>query len=297
MKTAIIGVGLIGSSFALSLRDNKLCSEIIGVDQSKQNREKALELGIIDSVATLEEALEQAKLIVVSVPVDAIPILSVKLLNKVKPTQIIMDMGSTKQELCETISLHPNRARFVATHPMWGTENSGPEAAVKGAFKGRAAVICNRDESDDDALRAVEHIYQTIGMPIKYMDAEEHDVHTAYVSHVSHISSFALALTVLEKERETSHIFDLAGGGFESTARLAKSSYSMWLPIFLQNKHNVLDVLREYIHQLQVFKKMLERDDAEGLQLAMQKANTIRDILDKKSNIGMAKAGSLQQAV
>ena len=284
MKTAIIGVGLIGGSFALSLRDNKLSSEIIGVDQSRKNVEAALKMGLIDRIATLDGALDDAELIILTVPVDAIPILAVKLLNKVKPSQIVMDMGSTKLELCETIEMHPNRNRFVATHPMWGTENSGPEAAVQNAFKGRTAVICDAELSDKDAVLLVENIYRTVGMPIKYMEAEEHDIHAAYVSHMSHISSFALALTVLEKERETSHIFDLAGGGFESTARLAKSSWEMWLPIFLQNKYNVLDVLREYIHQLQVFKKMLEREDAEGLQASMKKANTIREILERKQN-------------
>lgn len=282
MKTAIIGVGLIGGSFALSLRTNGLSNEIIGIDQSRKNAEAALKMGLIDRIATIDEALNNTEIIVLTVPVNAIPVLAVKLLNKIKPTQVVMDMGSTKLELCETIALHPNRSRFVATHPMWGTENSGPEAAVQHAFKGQTAVICNAEQSGKDAVLLVERIYSTIGMPIKYMDAEEHDVHAAYVSHMSHISSFALALTVLEKERETSHIFDLAGGGFESTARLAKSSWEMWLPIFLQNKYNVLDVLREYIHQLQVFKKMLEREDSEGLQAAMEKANTIREILNRK---------------
>ena len=282
MKTAIVGLGLIGGSFALSLRDNGLSKDIIGADHSRKNAETALKMELINRITTLDGALDYADLIILAVPVNAIPILAVKLLNKIKPLQVVMDMGSTKQELCETIAMHPNRNRFVATHPMWGTENSGPEAAVQNAFKGRTAVICNAEQSDKDAVLLAEHIYRTIGMPIRYMEAEEHDIHAAYVSHMSHISSFALALTVLEKERETSHIFDLAGGGFESTARLAKSSWEMWLPIFLQNKHNVLDVLREYIHQLQVFKKMLEREDSEGLQAAMQKANTIRAILEKK---------------
>ncbi len=285
MKIAIVGVGLIGGSLALSLRGNKLSSEIIGVDQSRKNAETALKMGLIDRIATIDGALDEADLIVLAVPVNAIPILAVKLLNRIKPTQTVMDMGSTKLELCETIAMHPNRKRFVATHPMWGTENSGPEAAQKNAFKGRTAVICNGEQSDKDAVLLAENLYRAIGMPIKYMEAEEHDIHAAYVSHMSHISSFALALTVLEKERETSHIFDLAGGGFESTARLAKSSWEMWLPIFLQNKYNVLDVLREYIHQLQVFKKMLEREDSEGLQAAMEKANTIRDILEKKQEV------------
>jgi prephenate dehydrogenase len=163
---------------------------------------------------------------------------------------------------------------------MWGTEYSGPQAAVEGAFKGRKVVLCDVEHSDRDAVELVEKIYNTIGMPIVYMSPEEHDLHTAYVSHISHITSFALALTVLEKERESQHIFDLAGGGFESTVRLAKSLPKTWAPIFLQNKYNVLDVLREHIHQLQILRRMIERDDKEGLLEAMHKANKIREILN-----------------
>jgi prephenate dehydrogenase len=162
---------------------------------------------------------------------------------------------------------------------MWGTENSGPEAAERGAFKGRTVVICERERSDADAVGKVEEIYRALEMPIRYMSAEEQDMHCAYVSHISHITSFALALTVLEKEREEEHIFDLAGGGFESTVRLAKSLPQTWAPIFLENKYNILDVLREHIHQLQILRRMIERDDREGLVEAMQKANKIREIL------------------
>ena len=162
---------------------------------------------------------------------------------------------------------------------MWGTENSGPEAAERNAFSGRTVVICEREQTDSDALQVVEHIYQSLGMPIRYMSAEEQDTHCAYVSHISHITSFALALTVLEKEREEEHIFDLAAGGFESTVRLAKSLPQTWAPIFLGNKYNVLDVLREHIHQLQILRRMIERDDREGLIEAMKIANKIREIL------------------
>lgn len=270
---------MIGGSFALALRDNGLADEILGVDKNRANGERALELGLADRLVSMEEAISEADLIVLAVPVSAIPLLSVKILNKIRPDQVVMDMGSTKQELCEMISMHPNRRRFVATHPMWGTENSGPDSVVKGAFKGRTLVIAEPERSDDDARELVENIYRMIGMPVKYMEAEEHDIHTAYISHVSHITSFALALTVLEKERETSHIFDLAGAGFESTVRLAKSSPDMWLPIFMQNKYNVLDVLREHIHQLQIFRKMLEQDDTAGLRAMMERANTVRKIL------------------
>ncbi len=279
MKTAIVGIGLIGGSFALALKDNGLSDDIIGVDASEANRRKALELGLVDRVADFDKAVKEADLIVLAVPVDAIPMLTVKTLNKIGPKQVVMDMGSTKQELCEIIAQHPRRSRFVATHPMWGTEFSGPEAAIHGAFKGRTVVICEKENSAPDAVELVEDIYTRIGMPIKYMACDEQDMHSAYISHISHITSFALALTVMEKEREEEHIFDLAGSGFESTVRLAKSSPSMWAPILMQNKYNVLDVLREHIHQLQIMRRLLEKDDIEGLRALMEKANTISRIL------------------
>ncbi len=279
MKASVFGLGLIGGSFALSLRDNGFADEVLGVDVSEDNACKALGLGLIDRIATLDEAVAEADLIVLATPVDVTPVLATKVLNKVRPGQVVMDMGSIKEELCEVIEMHPNRGRFVATHPMWGTEFSGPEAALHGAFTGRTTVICDREKCDPDALALVERIYEKIGSPMIYMTGAEQDMHTAHVSHISHITSFALALTVLEKEREEEHIFDLAGGGFESTVRLAKSSPETWLPIFMGNKYNVLDVLREHIHQLQILRKMIERDDREGLRNAMQKANTIKRIL------------------
>jgi len=279
MKTAIIGVGLIGGSFALSLRKFGLTDEILGVGNSEASIEKALRRGLVDRMVTLDEAVAQADLIVLATPVDTLPSLASRVLNKTGEKQVVMEMGSIKTELCEVIAQHPRRSRFVATHPMWGTEFSGPDAAVADGFTGRTVVICNREESAPDALQLVERIYTTIGMPIKYMSAEEQDLHSAYVSHISHITSFALALTVLEKELEEEHILDLAGGGFESTVRLAKSSARMWTPIFMQNKYNVLDVLREHIHQLQIFRKMLEKGDEKGLIAMIEKANTIRRIL------------------
>ncbi len=279
MKASVFGLGLIGGSFALSLRDNGFADEILGVDTSEENARKALELGLVDRIVTFDEAVAEGDLIVLATPVDVTPVLATKVLNKVRPEQVVMDMGSIKEELCEVIEQHPRRGRFVATHPMWGTEFSGPEAALHGAFTGRTTVICDREKSDADALDLVERIYAKIGSPTIYMTGAEQDMHTAHVSHISHITSFALALTVLEKEREEEHIFDLAGGGFESTVRLAKSSPETWLPIFMGNKYNVLDVLREHIHQLQILRKMIEKDDKEGLRAAMQKANTIKRIL------------------
>ena len=279
MVAAIIGTGLIGGSLALCLREQGLAERIVGVERSASHAARAVELGIVNEVAPLDEAIAVADLIVIATPVDSIPTLAVKVLNKIAPHQTVIDVGSIKEELCEMISQHPARGRFVATHPMWGTEHSGPEAAMRGAFAGRRVVICERERSDSDARQLVEDMYSKLGMTPIYMGAEEQDVHCAYISHISHITSFALALTVLEKEREEEHIFDLASAGFESTVRLAKSAPETWTPIFLRNKYNVLDVLGEHIHQLQVLRKMIERDDAEGLTEAMRHANSIRRIL------------------
>ncbi|MDR2885769.1 MAG: prephenate dehydrogenase [Rikenellaceae bacterium] len=279
MKTAIIGTGLIGGSLALSMRNRGLGGEIWGVDASAEHIQTAIDREIIDRGATMDEAVAGCDLIIIATPVDTVPALAVKLLNKVGDKQVVMDVGSVKGELCEMISQHPRRGRFVASHPMWGTEHSGPAAAVDTGFIGRVAVICEPERSEPDALKMVEELYTAIGMKVRHMSAEEHDIHTAYISHVSHISSFALALTVLEKELEEDTIFDLAAGGFDSTVRLAKSSPRMWLPIFMQNKYNVLDVLRELIHQLHVMQRMIERDDTAGLQAAMEKANSIKRIL------------------
>ena len=281
MKVTIIGLGLIGGSFAMALKAKGLATTVVGVESNPLHATKALELGIADTILPLNEALVGAELIVLSVPVDAIPQLAVKILNRVTEEQIVIDMGSTKEELCEIISMHPNRHRFVATHPMWGTEYSGPQAATANSFASRNVVVCEKERSDSKAVERVETIYRALGMEVLEMDAEQHDLHAAYVSHISHITSFILSTTVLEKEREEEAIFNLAGGGFDSTVRLAKSSAETWIPIFTQNKYNILDVLREYIHQLNLFRKALERDDVATLRDVINRANDIRKVLQK----------------
>ena len=281
MKVTIIGLGLIGGSFALALKAKGLATTVVGVESNPLHATKALELGIADTILPLNEALVGAELIVLSVPVDAIPQLAVKILNRVTEEQIVIDMGSTKEELCEVISMHPMRHRFVATHPMWGTEYSGPQAATANSFASRNVVVCEKERSDSKAVERVEAIYRALGMEVLEMDAEQHDLHAAYVSHISHITSFILSTTVLEKEREEEAIFNLAGGGFDSTVRLAKSSAETWIPIFTQNKYNILDVLREYIHQLNLFRKALERDDVATLRDVINRANDIRKVLQK----------------
>ena len=275
----IVGVGLIGGSFSLALKDHKLVNKVIGVSRTGATAQRALELGIIDEVLPLEEAVKQSDLIYLAIPVDVtLPVMKT-ILDMMNKEQIVVDAGSTKQALCKLVSDHPNRSRFVASHPMWGTEYSGPDAAVHDAFRGRTCVICEREKSDPDAVERVEKAYSVLGMSLVNMDAESHDVHAAYVSHISHITSFALANTVLEKEREEDAIFELAGGGFESTVRLAKSSPAMWGPIFMQNRENVLDVLNEHIMQLRKFKSCLEKENYEYLQELMENANKIRRIL------------------
>jgi len=275
----IVGVGLISGSFALALKDKGFVNHVIGVSRTRASEQKALELGLIDEALPLEEAVKKADIIYVAIPVDSTIPTMLQIMDMVTDKQIVADAGSTKFALCDALKNHPNRSRFVATHPMWGTEYSGPEAAVHNAFAGRSCVICEKEKSDPAAAELIENIYRELGMNIVHMNAIDHDVHAAYVSHISHITSFALANTVLEKEKEEDAIFELAGGGFESTVRLAKSSPAMWAPIFMQNRENVLDVLNEHISQLRKFKACLEKENMDYLYELMENANKIRRII------------------
>ncbi len=278
-NVTIVGVGLISGSFALSLKQKGFAKHIIGVSRTEASSRKAIELGIIDEVLPLEEAVRKSDLIYVAIPVDATLGVMQRVMDLVNDKQIVADAGSTKNALCEELKDHPMRKRFVATHPMWGTEFSGPEAALQDAFSGRACVICEKEKSAPDAVETIEKIYRELGMEIAHMDAFSHDMHAAYVSHISHITSFALANTVLEKEKEEDAIFELAGGGFESTVRLAKSNADMWVPIFAQNKENVLDVLNEHIVQLRKFKACFEKENWDYLRELIEHANGIKKIL------------------
>ncbi|MBX2922938.1 MAG: prephenate dehydrogenase [Chitinophagaceae bacterium] len=275
----IVGVGLISGSFALILKDKGLVKHVIGVSRTENSIQKALELGIIDEALPLEEAVKKSDLIYVAIPVDATIPMMQRIMDLITDKQIVADAGSTKDALCQALADHRMRKRFVATHPMWGTEYSGPEAAVRDAFAGRTCVICEKEKSDPDAAATIEKVYHELGMRVTYMDAHSHDMHAAYISHISHITSFALANTVLEKEKEDEAIFELAGGGFESTVRLAKSSPSMWLPIFKQNREHVLDVLNEHITQLRKFKSCIEKENYEYLRELMENANKINRII------------------
>ncbi|MCD9617604.1 prephenate dehydrogenase [Chryseobacterium gleum] len=279
MKISIIGVGLIGGSMALKLREKNLASFIYGIDNNTQHISDALNLNIIDAEAGLEEGIKNSDLIILAIPVDAARKLLPAILDLVSDHQIVMDAGSTKAGIVHAVKDHPKRSRFVAFHPMWGTENNGPKSAIAESFSGKAGVICNKEESAEDALATVEKVVNALDMHMIYMNAEDHDVHTAYISHISHITSYALANTVLEKEREEETIFQLASSGFSSTVRLAKSHPEMWVPIFKQNKENVLDVLNEHISQLRKFKSALEKENYEYLEELITNANRIRGIL------------------
>jgi prephenate dehydrogenase len=280
MTITVIGLGLIGGSLALGLRQHGLAQHLIGVEANSAHARRAQELGLVDAIETgLTAAVRRADLVVVAVPMDAMLAVLPAVLDATGPQQVVFDVGSTKEALLAAVAGHPRRGRFVAAHPMAGTEHSGPDAAVQGLFEGKTVVLCDTDRSDPDALQLVEALFRGLRMRLLYLDAAAHDLHTAYVSHISHLSSFALALTVLEKEKEEQRIFDLAGGGFQSTVRLAKSAPATWVPIFRQNRLNVLDVLDEHLHQLQHLRELLVREDYDGLAAQMQQANSIRKML------------------
>lgn len=279
MVISIIGIGLLGGSLALALREKYPHVRFVGVDKSVVNQKIALAKGIVDEVMSLEEALQVAELNVLATPVDVIMDLLPKLLDNLPDGRTVMDFGSTKGIICEVADVHLRREQFVAVHPMAGTENSGPGAAFKELLLDKNVIICDRHKSHPDSLALVEAFLRDVGMKIHYMNPKEHDLHLAYVSHLSHISSFALGLTVLEKEKDEQAIFDMASTGFSSTVRLAKSSPQMWAPIFDQNKANVSKALGDYIEFLKKFKKAIDNKELTDSLKFMEKANDIGRIL------------------
>ncbi|MGV6943590.1 prephenate dehydrogenase [Sphingobacterium kyonggiense] len=278
MNIAIVGTGLIGGSIGIRLKQTNFADKIVGVEKSETNQKKALQLGLVDEFQTLAEALQNCKIIVLTVPVDAIMELLPQLLDKAT-NQVIIDMGSTKTNILNLISEHPNRGRYVAAHPMAGTEYSGPEAAIPNLFKDKMMVYVEAFKSDEDAFELADALTEQLEMKTSFMTADEHDMHTAYVSHISHLTSFALALTVLEKEKSQGRIFELAGSGFQSTVRLAKSSPDMWTPIFKQNRSNVLEVLEEHIKQLQHIYDKINQEDYDAVHKWIKKSNKIKRII------------------
>lgn len=277
MNVTIIGLGLIGGSIAKDLRKSGFATRLTGVEASAINAEKALEIGLVDEAVPLPQAVEGADLVILAIPVDKIRQLLPKVLDLASDRTTVVDMGSTKKEIGQAVDQHPKRRNFIAAHPMSGTEFSGPEAALEGLFTGKIAIICDQEKSGPQHLALVEKMFQSMGMNIAYMSADDQDHSTAYISHLPHAAAFALANAVQDKE-DRSIIFDLASGGFRSTVRLAKSTPSMWGPIFQQNKEYVVESLEVYIKHLIDFKESI-RNDEKRMYTLMENANKIKCIL------------------
>ena len=281
MKVCIIGIGLIGGSLAIDLKRRGFASIVIGVDSNKHHQNIALHSGLVDKIDTLENAVKKSDLIILSTPVSANREMLPKILTMMEGTdKVVIDMGSTKSGVAQAVINHPNRGRYVASHPMAGTEFSGPMAAIGKLFDYKHLIICDKELSDEDALRTVVGMYNILNMKISYMKSVDHDIHVAYVSHISHITSFSLALSVLDKEKDEENILKLAGGGFESTVRLAKSNAETWAPIFLQNSEHIIEVLDNYLEKMNIFRKYILEKNSEGLTELMNEANKIRKILN-----------------
>jgi prephenate dehydrogenase len=279
MRISVIGLGLIGGSMATDLKKTGVATHIIGVDNNEAYAEVALERGFIDEISLLDEAIPASDLIILAIPAQSTVQMLPQILDKVS-NQVVIDVSSVKREVCNSVLNHLNRKNFVGTHPMAGTEYSGPTAAETGLFQDKVVVLTEVEKSSESALQVTTKVYEALGMRIRQMTAEEHDMHVAYVSHISHVSSMALASTVLEQEASKTNIFDLASGGFESTVRLAKSSPEMWAPIFIQNSDNILIVLDNYLKQIMAYKNAIEtRNETEILQL-INDANRIKKIVN-----------------
>lgn len=281
MKICIVGLGLIGGSFSLGLKEKLKDLYVLGVDNNPEHLEKAKELNIINEAVSFEKGIQEAPISVLATPVDVIAELLPKALDILPETSILTDFGSTKSHIAELVQAHPKRGQYVALHPIAGTENSGPEAAFTELMRNKIMIICDAPKSNAQALTLIELLCNVLEMEIYHLSSSEHDLHLAYVSHLSHVVSFALSTTVLEKEKDEHTLFELAGSGFASTARLAKSSPNMWRAIFKQNKENISEALVRYIQALQKFKDLLDTEDMEALAQFMQRANTIRRVLDQ----------------
>jgi prephenate dehydrogenase len=280
MVVGVIGLGLIGGSAAISLKKKGFASKVIGVDKNQVHCDEALAIGFIDEIYSLTDAIQKADILLLAIPVDAARTILPSLLDQINTKQVVIDMGSTKEGICKIADLHANRKQFVASHPIAGTENAGPSAAFDGLYENKITIICDEHKSTPEAVATCKSLYEHLNMKILFMDAQEHDRHIAYVSHLSHITSFVLGQTVLEIEEDEKSIFNMAGSGFASTVRLAKSSPDMWAPIFEQNQEHLSTALGAYINNLQSFKDKIDSGDKENLHELMKKVNDIRRVLN-----------------
>jgi prephenate dehydrogenase len=280
MRTTIIGLGLIGGSIAIDLRKNGIATALVGVEQNSENAARALELGLVDKILPLEDAVKNADIVITAIPVSAIRTVVLKVLDLISADTVVIDTGSTKAQICKAIEKHEKRSQFIAAHPLAGTENSGPDAALSGLFTNKTNIVCEQEKSSQQALALANKIFDILEFRTIYMDPIEHDKHVAYVSHLSHVSAFLLGQTVLDIEKDEKNIFNLAGSGFASTVRLAKSSPDMWAPIFEQNAEYLSQALLEYIMHLQKFQYHLMKRDVNELHRIMVDANRIRKVLE-----------------
>lgn len=278
-KIGIIGLGLIGGSMGLALRKQNYT--VYGFDKDDLNQKKALKNGLVDEIQSVEELIKKSEVIFLAVPVDAIIKLLPKLLDKLSNNKVVVDLGSTKGDICITIANHPKRNQFIPGHPIAGTEYSGPDAAVLNLFQNKKFVICEKEKTNPNKLNKVVELLEKVGFCIIYMDAAAHDKHLAYISHLSHICSFGLSLAVLDIEKNDKNIFHLAGSGFSSTARLAKSSPEMWSAIAIQNKKNLIEALDIYIKKIEELRKFILEERISCLKKSMLEANKIKKIIDK----------------
>ena len=277
---AIIGLGLIGGSMALDLR-SQLNVTVLGVDNNPGNAQLAADLRLVDRLVTYDEAIDMAEVLIIAIPVHLIQQLLPKVLDDIKEGTVVIDVGSTKGQICESVSGHTNRGQYVAAHPLAGTEFSGPAAAISGLFRNKNNIICDKELSDNTALELTEKLFKSLGMTIQYLDSNAHDKHMAYVSHLSHVSSFTLSLTVLDIEKDEHKIFNLASTGFESTARLAKSNPETWVPIFQKNNKHLIDAIDEYSSYLLKMREALVKGDTKRLHEMMTEANDIKRVLTR----------------
>ncbi|MBR0254782.1 MAG: prephenate dehydrogenase [Bacteroidales bacterium] len=283
MTIGIIGLGLIGGSMAIDLKRRGFALHTLGVEADPIHAEAALKMQLCDEIVPYEECIERSDIVVVAVPVGTAVKMVSDILDRFQAAgagdKIVIDVCSTKEQINLSTQYHPRRTQYVSTHPMAGTEYSGPWAAMPNLFDGRACIIANQEESAPKALKTVEQLYNVLNMRLIFMSASSHDVHTAYVSHISHVTSFALALTVLDKEKDEKHIFDLASGGFSSTVRLAKSSADMWVPILSQNHDNVLRVIDTYLEKMKAFRDAIADYDQDKIRALIEEANRIKKII------------------
>ncbi|MBU2913651.1 prephenate dehydrogenase [Reichenbachiella agariperforans] len=279
MIVSIIGLGLIGGSVGKRLKEVGFADLVLGVDLSDSNCAKAVELGLVDETVVYQQAIQRADLVILAIPVDGMTKLLPAMLDAIDEGTTVMDLGSTKEQICQVVEGHENRKSFVAAHPIAGTENSGPEAAFSSLFDGKTGIICDAEKSQRSCYELAKSCLLNLGMHIIEMDSQSHDLHIAYVSHISHISSFILGQTVLEIEKNEANIFNLAGSGFASTVRLAKSSPQMWAPIFKQNKKHISKALGAYIDNLAAFKTLLDEGEEDAMISCMDNANEIRRVL------------------